>query len=81
MKFELGDIQLTRLNAWAESHLKEHKFLIEREVTGVSLKYTFIPSGLGDDVEVECLWCVKRINLTIGDQGEFLFNEDGTENW
>lgn len=80
-KFELDAEQEKRLQSWRKNHFETAHPKGVRDMTGAALRFTFIPSGIGDNVTVECIWCPNvKVTLTIGDDGEFLYNEDGTKN-
>ena len=48
-----------------------------REYSNATLKFTVIPTGVGDNITVHCLYCDKgKVVLTLDDDGEFLCNYD-----
>ncbi len=76
-KFELTDQQHERVIAWSKEHAANHS-KGPKDVSGAYLRFTFIPTGLGINASVNCLYCGKEINITEDfDTGEFMFDNDG----
>lgn len=79
-KFELNKEQDARFKSWREKHREVHANGV-RDCSGAWLRFTFMPTGVGDNVEVECIWCPGvKLNLSLDDFGEFIYNEDGSKN-
>jgi hypothetical protein len=80
--FTIWQEQKDRLTAWCEKHRTEAHPNGVREMTGAWLKYTILPSGMGDTIEVECIWCPGvKVNLTLDDDGEFMYDLEGRKTW
>lgn len=79
-EFKLDGEQQNRLDRWANKHRLVHASGV-RDCSGAWLRYIFLPTGMGDNVTVECIWCENvKLVLTKDDDGDFLYNEDGTRN-
>jgi hypothetical protein len=84
-KFELSADQQARVDAWFKHHWEVvHAGFRPREMTGVAVKFTFIPTGMGPSSQVECVWCKEghqghAVDLTEDDEGGFIYEYD--ENW
>lgn len=80
-EFKLDKDQEARLKSWTEKHRLVHANGV-RDCSGAWLRYIFLPTGMGCNVTVECIWCqdVKLILTQDFDSGDFLYNEDGTPN-
>ena len=84
LSFTLSPRQEERVKSWSTKHAKEvHSGGdgIVKDMTGVFLQFTFMPTGMGENCKVECVHCKQGVNLTEDfDSGDFLYNEDGTKN-
>src|SRR5512135_2311635 len=85
-KFELDAEQQARVDAWFKHHWDVvHKDFRPREMTGAAVKFTFMPTGMGTNAKVECIWCTAghqghECDLTTDfDEGGFIYEYD--ENW
>lgn len=78
-EFKIDEMQTTRLDAWFKHHFEViHAKFRPRDIGGAAVKFIFIPTGSGDNITVECLWCKEgdpahSVVLTVGDDGEFIF--------
>jgi hypothetical protein len=85
-KFELDDMQQARADAWFKHHWEViHANFHPREMSGAAVKFTIIPTGCGDNIDMECIWCkegmpAQKVVLTVGDDGEFIFEYDADWN-
>lgn len=77
-KFELTPKQEDRVQTWWAGHVKEQHPNGVKEMTGAFLRFSFIPTGLGPNVEVECIHCEKSINVSQDfDTDEFFYDDEG----
>lgn len=62
--FKLSDTQIEKIKQW-DNPETGHRCNVNKQgdVTGARLAYIFIPTGLGDIVEVECT-CGKVLDIT-----------------
>lgn len=85
IKFELNPQQEARYKAWLTHHWEViHKGFHPRGDSPVVCWFIFGPTGIGDNIRVECQWCPEghqghELDLTEDDDGEFIFQYD--ENW
>jgi len=85
IKFELEERQKERVQKWLKHHWETiHKGFQPRDLTGATVKFSFTPTGFGDNGEAECIWCSSKapersVNFSIGDDNEFVCDYD--ENW
>lgn len=61
MKFEISGNSLVKLNIWKKSHecKKQYQGAIAYE-----REYTFSPNSVGMNIEVRCLHCGEKKDLT-----------------
>ena len=78
IKFELDDDQMKRFNKWAKEQIK--KTGRSSDSFGFRFEFLFGPTGMGNNVKVIDAFTKDEIILTIDDDGEFLYNEDGSKN-
>lgn len=67
IKFELNDAETQRVKEW----VKEHQKICPRSFKNGNLPtlgdhyyYKFIPNGLGNSVEIGCLYCKDHKDVT-----------------
>lgn len=84
--FTINDKQTERADAWFKHHFEiVHGKMECRDIGGAAVKFTFLPTSMGDNVTVECIWCPedhigRSVILTDDfDTGDFIFDYD--ENW
>lgn len=71
-KFELTQEQEDRVDNWAKEHTLKHPNGI-KDCTGAYLEFSFIPTGLGTNTRVKCIWCNNGIDVTQdSDDGTFI---------
>lgn len=69
--FVLNDKQMARFNEWVEKLNPPDPY--DEDCVGTSyFEWYFIPSGIGDTVLVRYTLTGERIDLTLGDDGEFV---------
>jgi hypothetical protein len=74
----MSEQQKERRDKWCKKHAEDFHSKGVRDISGAAFKYTIIPTGLGSNIEVECIWCPgKKVILTEDDGGDFLYDEDG----
>ncbi|MEK4512494.1 hypothetical protein [Paenibacillus sp. FSL K6-2524] len=56
MKFEITEEMEQKIREWDSCEATD--------VTGAKLAYTFIPTGIGLVIEVQCDICKRKLNLT-----------------
>lgn len=79
IKFELNEEQTARFIKWRDQ--QADKTCRRTDSGGFRFQFLFGPSYDGNNVEVIDAFTNDRINLTQdSDDGEFLYNEDGTKN-
>lgn len=85
VKFEFTEAQQARYSAWFKHHWEiVHKGFHPRGDSPVTSWFIFGPTGIGDNVRVECQWCNEghqghTLDLTEDDGGGFIFEYD--EDW
>lgn len=84
--FTLSDAQTKRVSDWMRKHFDTvHTKGSCKDVSGAAIEFRFIPTGLGDNVNVHCIWCKEgakhsSINITEDfDDGTFLYDDDGKQ--
>jgi hypothetical protein len=65
---ELEERQMERYRAWIPKHLG---VCVRPDMVGTWMRWVITPSGLGSGVEAVCIGCEGKVDLTIGDDGEF----------
>lgn len=73
IKFELKEAQTERASKWCRAHMDAKHPNGFIDCTGAQFRYCFIPTGLGDNIDVECLSCKSKITVTIDDDGDWCF--------
>lgn len=72
--FKLNAKQLERLNAWFKKLKPPDPY--DEDCVGTSyFRYHFQPSGIGDTVHVSYALTGEILDLTLGDDGEFIHAE------
>jgi len=81
IEFKLNAEQEARFEKWAAEHAKVHAKGV-RDCSGAWLRFIFLPTGMGCNETVECIWCpdAKVVLTQDFDSGDFLYNEDGSKN-
>lgn len=80
--FHISQQQDERRKEWCKKHADEAHPKGVRDMSGAAWKYTILPTGCGCNIEIECIWCPgTKVILTEDDDGEFLYNLDGTKSW
>lgn len=80
--FYISEQQKERRDKWCKQHGAEAHPNGVRDIGGAAFKYTILPTGTGDNIEVECIWCPgKKIILSEDDGGDFMYDEDGRKTW
>lgn len=77
-EFKLDKEQTKRFEKWAEKQVK--KTCRAADSFGFRFQFLFGPTGCGDNVKVIDAFTKDEIDLTIDDNGDFVFNEDGSKN-
>jgi hypothetical protein len=77
-EFKLDKEQTERFEKWAEKQAK--KTARSSDSFGFRFQFIFGPTGMGCNVRVVDAFTKEYVDLTQDDDGEFLFNEDGTKN-
>ncbi len=77
MKFEMDKDQVLRFKKWVEKQALK-KTCRRTDSDGFRFQFLFGPTGCGCNVEVIDAFTGDKINLTKDDDGNFIFNEDGT---
>lgn len=80
--FELDDDQEARAKRWTKKHGETAHPNGVRDMTGAAFKFSFIPTGMGCNAKVECIWCPgKNADLTKDSEyGEFCITNDSEGN-
>ena len=63
IKFQLSKEEEKIFIAWKEDHLDKHRGQRIADCFGAWVKWSFVPSGLGDSPSVECLSCHERFDI------------------
>lgn len=85
--FTLSQEQTDRVVAWKKKHYDEVHAAPGscKDIGGAALEFAILPTGMGDNVKVRCIWCVKGtpkseiIVTEDSEMGGFLFDDDGNE--
>jgi len=87
IKFELDERQENRFKSWWDWHYKEfhdrnspHPARRGYDSFGTSYELLIVPYGMGTNISAKCLWCGVGVSLSLDDDDEFVYNEDGTPN-
>lgn len=80
--FHITQQQKDRRDSWCKKHGETAHARGVRDMSGAAFLYTILPTGMGDNITIECIWCPgTKIILTEGDGGEFLYDEEGRKTW
>jgi len=76
-EFKLDKEQAQRFEKWATEQAKKGR---SRDFSGFRFQFVFGPTGCGDNIHVIDTHTHDEIVLSKDDDGEFIYNEDGSKN-